>query len=131
MGRNPLDDVARGLRMLGERLSQTTGAGDPAEWISDQLRRPEPARTLPELQAELDALTGLETVKDLGSKIVLDAFTCVECGRCQDNCPAWGSGKELNPKTVVLQTQDALDRRHPSDPADDEAVGREVVPADS
>jgi Fe-S oxidoreductase len=51
---------------------------------------------------------GLETVKDLGSKIVLDAFTCVECGRCQVNCPAWGAGKELNPKTVVLQTEAAL-----------------------
>jgi Fe-S oxidoreductase len=51
---------------------------------------------------------GLETIKDLGSKTVLDAFTCVECGRCQVNCPAWGAGKELNPKTLILQTQDAL-----------------------
>jgi Fe-S oxidoreductase len=51
---------------------------------------------------------GLETVKDLASKMVLDAFTCVECGRCQVNCPAWGAGKELNPKAIVLQTQDAL-----------------------
>ena len=47
-------------------------------------------------------------VKDLGSKTVLDAFTCVECGRCQVNCPAWGAGKELNPKTLILQTQHAL-----------------------
>ena len=51
---------------------------------------------------------GLETIKDLGSKNRLDAFTCVECGRCQVNCPAWGAGKELNPKTIILQTQDAL-----------------------
>jgi Fe-S oxidoreductase len=51
---------------------------------------------------------GLETLKDLGSKNVLDAFTCVECGRCQVNCPAWGAGKALNPKAIVLQTQDAL-----------------------
>ena len=51
---------------------------------------------------------GLETLKDVGSKSVLDAFTCVECGRCQVNCPAWGAGKELNPKTIILQTQDAL-----------------------
>jgi Fe-S oxidoreductase len=51
---------------------------------------------------------GLETIKDLGKKAVLDAFTCVECGRCQVNCPAWGAGKELNPKTLILQTQDAL-----------------------
>lgn len=51
---------------------------------------------------------GLEVIKDLGKKAVLDAFTCVECGRCQVNCPAWGAGKELNPKTLILQTQDAL-----------------------
>jgi Fe-S oxidoreductase len=51
---------------------------------------------------------GLETVKDLGSKSVLDALTCVECGRCQVNCPAWGAGKELNPKAIILQTQEAL-----------------------
>ena len=51
---------------------------------------------------------GLEVMKDLGKKTVLDAFTCVECGRCQVNCPAWGAGKELNPKTLILQTQDAL-----------------------
>jgi Fe-S oxidoreductase len=40
--------------------------------------------------------------------MVLDAFTCVECGRCQVNCPAWGAGKELNPKSIILQTQGAL-----------------------
>jgi Fe-S oxidoreductase len=51
---------------------------------------------------------GLEVLKDVGSKTVLDAFTCVECGRCQVNCPAWGAGKELNPKALILQTQDAL-----------------------
>ena len=51
---------------------------------------------------------GLETVKDLEKKTVLDAFTCVECGRCQVNCPAWGAGKALNPKALILQTRDAL-----------------------
>jgi len=62
---------------------------------------------LPNLDFEKEQV-GLETVGDLGSKIVLDAFTCVECGRCQVNCPAWGAGKELNPKTIVLQTREAL-----------------------
>jgi Fe-S oxidoreductase len=51
---------------------------------------------------------GFETVKDLERKQVLDAFTCVECGRCQMNCPAYGTGKRLNPKTLVLQNEDAL-----------------------
>src|SRR5476651_2307618 len=62
---------------------------------------------LPNLDFEKEQV-GLETVKDLGSKIVLDALTCVECGRCQVNCPAWGAGKELNPKALILQTQGAL-----------------------
>jgi Fe-S oxidoreductase len=51
---------------------------------------------------------GLEVVRNLDKKMVLDALTCVECGRCQVNCPAWGAGKELNPKALILQTQDAL-----------------------
>jgi Fe-S oxidoreductase len=62
---------------------------------------------IPNLDFEKEQV-GLERVSDLGSKIVLDALTCVECGRCQVNCPAWGSGKELNPKAIILQTQDAL-----------------------
>src|SRR3954471_17130083 len=62
---------------------------------------------LPNLDFEKEQV-GLETVKDLGSKMRLDAFTCVECGRCQVNCPAWAAGKELNPKAIILQTQEAL-----------------------
>jgi Fe-S oxidoreductase len=51
---------------------------------------------------------GLETVKDLEKKQVLDAFTCVECGRCQMNCPAYRTGKALNPKKLILQNEVAL-----------------------
>src|SRR5262249_45464421 len=74
--------------------------------ITVLLKSPE-LGNLPNLDFEKEQV-GLETVKDLGSKMVLDAFTCVECGRCQVNCPAWGAGKALNPKTIVLQTQGAL-----------------------
>jgi Fe-S oxidoreductase len=62
---------------------------------------------LPNLDFEQEQV-GLETVKDLAGKMRLDAFTCVECGRCQVNCPAWGAGKELNPKAIILRTRDAL-----------------------
>jgi stage V sporulation protein K len=53
VSRNPLDDAADALRALGERVRQTVG-----DDLADQLRvpRPEPERTLEELQAELDAL---------------------------------------------------------------------------
>jgi Fe-S oxidoreductase len=51
---------------------------------------------------------GVETVAHLERKQVLDAFTCVECGRCQMNCPAYGTGKLLNPKTLILRNEVAL-----------------------
>ncbi len=63
--------------------------------------------TVPNLDFEKEEV-GLETVKDLPGKQVLDAFTCVECGRCQDNCPAYATGKLLNPKKIILQNEEAL-----------------------
>jgi stage V sporulation protein K len=95
MARNPLEDVARGLRTLGERLSQG-GGGDPADWISDQidsLRRPEPARTLPELLEELDSLTGLETVKEQVRALV--AFLQVQAERQRHGLPEVATSQHL------------------------------------
>jgi len=43
--------------------------------------------TVPNLDFEQEQV-GLETLADVERKQVLDAFTCVECGRCQVNCPA-------------------------------------------
>jgi Fe-S oxidoreductase len=64
-------------------------------------------QTVPNLDFEKEQV-GLETVKDLPKKAVLDAITCVECGRCMDNCPATATGKLLNPKKLILQNEDAL-----------------------
>jgi stage V sporulation protein K len=91
--RNPFDDVARGLRVLGERLSQSTGAPDPADWISDQLRRQEPARTMAELQEELDSLTGLETVKEQVRGLV--AFLQVQAERQRHGLPEVATSQHL------------------------------------
>ena len=63
--------------------------------------------TVPPLDFEKEEV-GLETVRDLPAKQVLDAFTCVECGRCQENCPAHATGKQLNPKKLILQNEEAL-----------------------
>ncbi len=63
--------------------------------------------TVPSLDFEKEEV-GLETVADLPKKAVLDAFTCVECGRCQENCPAFATGKALNPKAIVLQNEAAI-----------------------
>lgn len=45
---------------------------------------------------------GLETVADMPWKLRLDLQTCVECRRCTDQCPANGSGQELDPRAFIL-----------------------------
>ena len=54
-----------------------------------------------DLEAET-ARFGVKTIEDLSWKDLLDGFTCTECGRCQDACPAWATGKPLNPKTLIM-----------------------------
>ena len=64
-------------------------------------RKLAPRGELPKLDLEAeDASFGLRTLQDLGWKDLLDGFTCTECGRCQEACPAWNTGKPLNPKTL-------------------------------
>jgi Fe-S oxidoreductase len=45
---------------------------------------------------------GLDAGKDVTRIDALQAFTCVECGRCTEHCPAYNTGKILNPKEIVL-----------------------------
>lgn len=47
-------------------------------------------------------------LEDLTWKQLLDSDACTECGRCQDACPAFGAGKPLSPKLLVLSIREAL-----------------------
>jgi Fe-S oxidoreductase len=51
---------------------------------------------------------GAGTVPDLTWKETMDTFSCTECGRCQDVCPAWNTGKELSPKLVIMALRDQV-----------------------
>ena len=51
---------------------------------------------------------GLTTGKDVTKLDALQAFSCVECGRCSEHCPAFNTGKALNPKEVILGMRDYL-----------------------
>jgi Fe-S oxidoreductase/nitrate reductase gamma subunit len=44
---------------------------------------------------------GAGVLSDLSWKQTLDAYTCTECGRCEINCPAYLTGKELSPKKIM------------------------------
>ncbi|HEY4360422.1 MAG TPA: (Fe-S)-binding protein [Bryobacteraceae bacterium] len=45
---------------------------------------------------------GLDTGKDLTQIVALQAYSCVECGRCTEHCPAANTGKVLDPKQIAL-----------------------------
>src|SRR3954453_12984135 len=67
------------------------------------LRKIRPRGELPAMDLEAtDATFGVRTVADLSWKDLLDGFTCTECGRPQQACPAWHTGKPLNPKTFIM-----------------------------
>ena len=51
---------------------------------------------------------GIGTVEDLTWKQMMDSFSCTECGRCQDACPAYATGKTLSPKLLIMGVRDHL-----------------------
>src|SRR6187401_975855 len=77
-------------------------------------RKLEPRGELPKLDLEDENATfGLKTLQDLGWKDLLDGFTCTECGRCQEACPAYNTGKPLNPKEMIMGIRHmAVDAEH-------------------
>lgn len=57
---------------------------------------------------EREETLGLKTVQNLHWKDVLDFYTCTECGRCSDMCPAMNTGKLLSPKHLTMQLRDHM-----------------------
>ncbi len=56
---------------------------------------------------------GIVTGKDITQITALQAFSCVECGRCTEHCPANNTGKELNPKLIALGMRSYLNEFGP------------------
>ena len=56
---------------------------------------------------------GLVDGRDLTQLIALQAYSCVECGRCTEHCPASTTGKVLNPKEIVLGVRGYLNEFGP------------------
>ncbi len=57
---------------------------------------------------------GLDTGKDLTQIVALQAYSCVECGRCTEHCPAYNTGKVLNPKEIALGVRNYLNEFGPT-----------------
>ncbi len=71
-------------------------------------RRDTTSGELAALDLEKSEVFGVEKLADFTWKDNLDAFACMECGRCQDACPAFASGKPLSPKMVLFNMEKAL-----------------------
>lgn len=56
---------------------------------------------------------GLVAGTDLTQLVSLQAYSCVECGRCTEHCPAANTGKVLNPKEIVLGLRSYLNELGP------------------
>lgn len=56
----------------------------------------------------LAARIGYARIEHFTWKDILDFYTCTECGRCSDNCPAFTTGKILSPKHFTLDLRDHL-----------------------
>jgi Fe-S oxidoreductase len=67
---------------------------------------------------------GLDTGKDVTRIDALQAFTCVECGRCTEHCPATNTGKVLNPKEIILGLRGYLREFGPA--AEEPLLGKHI-----
>ena len=68
-------------------------------------KKHEPSGTIKPLNLETAENFGAEKATDFTWKDALDSFSCVECGRCQDVCPAFSSGKVLSPKMIIYNLE--------------------------
>ncbi len=53
---------------------------------------------------------GASDVQDLSWVQLMNAYTCTECGRCTDECPANQTGKKLSPRKIMMDTRDRLEQ---------------------
>jgi Fe-S oxidoreductase len=74
------------------------------------LRDLEPAGRL-KPAPEMDGQVGVGSIEEFRWREMLDFFTCTECGRCQDACPAFASSGLLSPKLLMMNLRDALKAR--------------------
>jgi stage V sporulation protein K len=88
---SPLDDLRETIGRLGEQLRRPGGTD---ELVSDLFgSRAEPPRPLADVQAELDALVGLETVKEQVHALV--AFLQVQARRAEHGLPEVATSQHL------------------------------------
>jgi heterodisulfide reductase subunit C len=76
---------------------------------------------------------GVGRFEDFTWKHALDFYSCADCGRCSDNCPANAVGRSLSPKMISIKARDYAYEHYPviGDPpkaSEKEFVGEVITP---
>ncbi|PYX74318.1 MAG: electron transfer flavoprotein, partial [Acidobacteria bacterium] len=56
---------------------------------------------------------GVRTFEDFTWKHILDFYSCADCGRCADNCPAHAAGRPLAPRFLTTKARDYAFQHYP------------------
>ena len=56
---------------------------------------------------------GVKNLEDFTWKHILDFYSCADCGRCSDNCPANAAGRPLSPRFITIKARDYSFRHYP------------------
>ena len=56
---------------------------------------------------------GVKTFEDFTWKHILDFYSCADCGRCSDNCPANAAGRPLSPRFISIKARDYAFQHYP------------------
>jgi len=82
------------------------------------LQNLDPPGKLPNLEdiegmLEREETLGIKRIDQFSWKSIMDFYTCTECGRCSDQCPATNTGKKLSPKHFTIDLRDFLYKHDP------------------
>jgi len=82
-------------------------------------------RPIPDIEGRIERgePLGASRIEHFSWKGLLDLYTCTECGRCTDHCPANQTGKLLSPKQLTLDLRNHLYAR------EKELTGGSEIPA--
>jgi Fe-S oxidoreductase len=61
---------------------------------------------------DLDSF-GVKVFEDFTWKHILDFYTCADCGRCSDRCPAYAVGRPLSPRFISIKGRDYAFKHYP------------------
>ena len=56
---------------------------------------------------------GVKVLEDFTWKHMLDFYSCADCGRCSDHCPANAAGRPLSPRFITIKARDLIFKNYP------------------